>query len=217
MKIIRIYNNNVIEAQEADRAVILQGKGIGFGRKSGDDISVHAANKIFELVDKKHYQMLSEILKEIPEAYWGFCIEIQEFAERSLGVKLNTNFYLSILDHVYIAVTRVEKGIHLTSILGTEIKLYFEDIYETARQIVEMMEAKFNVSFDSSEIYFISAHLLEAVLNVNYSEIKSKSEDIAKIIEMKVDREFGDAITKLCTIFGSCKEIFKCCFGWKIE
>ena len=53
MKIIRIYNNNVIEAQEADRAVILQGKGIGFGRKSGDDISVHAANKIFELVDKK--------------------------------------------------------------------------------------------------------------------------------------------------------------------
>lgn len=196
MKIIRIYNNNVIEARESDRTVILQGKGIGFGKKSGDDISVHVANRIFELVDKKHYQMMREILEEIPEEYWGICVEIQEFVEKKLAVRLNTNFYLSMLDHVYIAVKRAKKGIHLTSTLGTEIELYFKDIYEVARQIVEMTESRFDVSFDNSEIYFISTHLLEAVLNVNYSVIRNRSEDMAKIIEMKVDQEFGDAIDK---------------------
>ena len=178
MRVSRVYNNNVLEATEFGRTVILQGKGIGFGKKAGDVISARSASRIFELADKRHYRMIREILDEIPEDYWDFCIDIQDYTEKSLNVKLNSSFYLSLLDHIYIAVQRNKKGIGLSSTLTTEIELYYEDIYKVAKQIVKMMEAHFSVEFDQSEVYFISVHLLESVLHLNYSEISEKVEEI---------------------------------------
>ena len=196
MKITRIYNNNVVEAKEFNRIVILQGKGLGFGKKPGDHISVHNANKVFELIDKKHYQMIREILEEIPEEYWSFCIEVQEFTEERLKIELNTNFYLSMLDHIYIAVSRVQQGIQLTSVLGWEIELYSKELYDTARAIVQMMETRFAVQFDNSEIYFISVHLLDAVSNIDSFELKDKLKELEEIIEEKVKLTFKGIINE---------------------
>lgn len=194
MKITRIYNNNVVEAKEFNRVVILQGKGLGFGKKAGDHISVNNANRVFELIDKKHYQMIREILEEIPEEYWSFCIEVQEFAEKKLKIELNTNFYLSMLDHIYIAVRRVQQGIQLTSVLRTEIELYSKELYDTARDIVQMMEHRFNIYFDSSEIYFISVHLIDAVSNIDSFEIRAQLKELEGIIEEKVKNVFSGII-----------------------
>ncbi|GEM_PF-5640349 len=196
MRVSRVYNNNVLEATEFGRTVILQGKGIGFGKKAGDVISARSASRIFELADKRHYRMIREILDEIPEDYWDFCIDIQGYTEKSLNVKLNSSFYLSLLDHIYIAVQRNKKGIGLSSTLTTEIELYYEDIYKVAKQIVKMMEAHFSVEFDQSEVYFISVHLLESVLHLNYSEISEKVEEIIELIENMVWDGFGDRIDK---------------------
>ena len=194
MKITRIYNNNVVEAKEFNRVVILQGKGLGFGKKAGDHISVNNANRVFELIDKKHYQMIREILEEIPEEYWSFCIEVQEFAEKKLKIELNTNFYLSMLDHIYIAVRRVQQGIQLTSVLRTEIELYSKELYDTARDIVQMMEHRINIYFDSSEIYFISVHLIDAVSNIDSFEIRAQLKELEGIIEEKVKNVFSGII-----------------------
>ena len=123
-------------------------------------------------------------------------VDIQGYTEKSLNVKLNSSFYLSLLDHIYIAVQRNKKGIGLSSTLTTEIELYYEDIYKVAKQIVKMMEAHFSVEFDQSEVYFISVHLLESVLHLNYSEISEKVEEIIELIENMVWDGFGDRIDK---------------------
>lgn len=190
MIISRVYNNNVVEAKDLTRTVILQGKGIGFGKKAGDFISARTASKIFELADRKHYRMIRDILEEVPEDYWDLCIRIQDYTEEALQVKLNSSFYLSLLDHIYIAVKRVKKGIELSSIMTTEIELYYEDIYRVAKHIVSMMEEHFSLHFDDSEVYFISVHLLESVMHLNYSEVSSKVKEIVQMIEKKVQEEF---------------------------
>ncbi len=194
MIISRVYNNNVVEAKDLTRTVILQGKGIGFSKKAGDFISLRSASRVFELADKKHYRMIRDILDEVPEDYWDLVIQIEDYTEKALNVKLNSSFYLSLLDHIYIAVKRLQKGIELSSILTTEIELYYEEIYEVAKHIVSMMEEHFQLQFDDSEIYFISVHLLESVMHLNYSEVSNKVKEIVEMIESMVKDKFGEKI-----------------------
>ena len=194
MRISRIYNNNVVEATGIGRTVILQGKGLGFGKKTGDFISERAATRVYELTDKKHYLMIKDILNEIPEEYWSFCMDVQRYTEEKLQRQLNTSFYLSLLDHVYIAVQRARKNINLSSNLGTEIKLFYPEIYSTAQGIVSMMEETFKVHFDNGEVYFIATHLLDSTLNLNYSELAKKANELTGFIEQCVSEEYGAMI-----------------------
>ena len=36
MRVIRVYNNNVVATRTDDKEAIVQGSGIGFGKKPGD-------------------------------------------------------------------------------------------------------------------------------------------------------------------------------------
>ena len=36
MRVIRVYNNNVVATKTDDKEAIVQGSGIGFGKKPGD-------------------------------------------------------------------------------------------------------------------------------------------------------------------------------------
>ena len=54
MKIVRIYNNNVIVSLDSDNdEMIVIGKGIGFKKKIGDQVEIEKVEKIFTLKDKR--------------------------------------------------------------------------------------------------------------------------------------------------------------------
>lgn len=196
MIITRIFNNNVIEANNNGRDVILQGKGIGFGKKVGDEVVDENVSKIFELTDKKYYLLVQDILNTIPEEYWKFCNEVQTYIETELEIKLNTNFYLSLLDHIYTAVIRTKDGIHLSSLLGQNIELYYPKIYEVSSNVVKMMESNYEVKFDSSEVYFIFIHIIDAVTNKKSIFETKETLLIMQDIESKINSCFDNAINK---------------------
>lgn len=47
MRVIRVYNNNVVATRTDDKEAIVQGSGVGFGKKPGDLIDEAKIEKIF--------------------------------------------------------------------------------------------------------------------------------------------------------------------------
>ena len=54
MEITKIINNNVVSCIDHDgRELVVMGKGIGFGKKTGQEIDENSAEKIFRMDNQR--------------------------------------------------------------------------------------------------------------------------------------------------------------------
>ena len=69
MKILKIINNNVVSAcDEKGKEIVVMGKGLGFGKKSGDILDELKIEKKFSMPDESVIR-LEELLRDIPYEY----------------------------------------------------------------------------------------------------------------------------------------------------
>ena len=69
MKILKIINNNVVSAcDEKGKEIVVMGKGLGFGKKSGDILDELKIEKKFSMPDES-VTRLEELLRDIPYEY----------------------------------------------------------------------------------------------------------------------------------------------------
>lgn len=192
MKIVSILNNNVVRAEINGREIVAVGKGLAFGHRPGDEIDEKLASKVFELATMPANPYFSQLLEEIPQEYWEFAIELTDLCERKLERKLKTGFYISLVDHIYIAVARARQNMVLPGLFALEAKRYYPDEYAAAEEVVERMEKRFSVKFDESEAAFITFHLIDSAVDINNSAL-----DMLRIIDdvLKVVKEnFTDLV-----------------------
>lgn len=190
MKIIRILNNNVVQALRFNKEVMVQGKGIGFKVRPGDTVDESKIQKIYELENDKASDYLFELASIIPESYWDFTLKIQRFVEKSLNKNLTYNFYASMLDHIYMAVLREKKKIKIPTFSADDIKIFYPELYKISSNIVDEMRNYFKVDFDDNEIGFIAIHIVDTIID-DYSEgVYDTIMDIIHISEQIVKTQF---------------------------
>lgn len=194
MVIIRIFNNNVIEAKERGREMIVRGKGIAFGKKAGEKIFPAKEHKIYYLSDSKEYQYVKSLTDIIPGEYWDFTARIVDYAEAVLKKKLDANIYFSLLDHFYAAVKRAQGGMVINGFFSSEIKLYFKELYDLSSAIVDMAEKAFEIQFDESEVYFVATHLLDASLETASTISLERAADVIDCAVNNVKKYFSEMI-----------------------
>lgn len=202
MVIIRILNNNVIKAKDRGREMIIQGKGIAFGKKAGEKFVPNEDDKIYYLNDSKEYQYIMSFIDTIPVIYWDFAAQVIDYTEKVLHKNLDSNVFFSLLDHFYIAVKRAQDGVLLNGFFSSEIKLYFKDLYDLSVKIVEMAEQAFEVTFDDSEIYFIATHLLDASLGATDTVSLERATEVIDCVVNKVTEYFSNIIDKESSGYG---------------
>ena len=196
MIVVRIFNNNVLQAKKKGRDVIVQGKGIAFGKKPGEHISVPKDCRIYELNDAREYTQVQTLLDIVPAEYWDFVSQIQSYAEKELGKKFGTGFYFSMLDHFYSAVQRAKDGIVMADFFSADIKLYYKDLYDLAKKIVHMAEETFDVTFSRSENYFVATHLLDATLGTEETVSLNLAAEVVNCVVSSVKTYFEDTINE---------------------
>lgn len=183
MRITRIYNNNTVEANYDGREVVVMGKGLAFGRRTGDNIPEEKIEKIFELSNNSASGFFLKMINQIPFSYWNFVIHIEQMVEENLNTKLTSGFYISLLDHLYVAVDRAKRGIVIPCYISGEVKYIYKKELGLAQKIVSMAEKEFAVSFDPSEVYFIVMHIIDT----HYSSDVHMLEEIAKNVNSILD------------------------------
>ena len=109
MQIIKILNNNVVISEENQEEIVLMGRGLAFGRKAGQEISLDLIEKKFILsADRK--QLINEIDPEIIE----IAGEVIAFAHKKISKKLKAEFGDNIITD-FENIGKKEKTVITTS------------------------------------------------------------------------------------------------------
>lgn len=162
----RVVNNNFIKAVLAGKEVVIQDKGIAFNHQIGDCVVLSSDAKIYELSGSLFGTYTNSLIEQVPEEIWNFTELVSDFIAERIGKKLDANAFFALLDHIFVAVDRVRKGVKLPAYLSSEARLYYKREYEIASQVVYQMSKYFNLEFQDSERAFMTIHIVDISLDI---------------------------------------------------
>lgn len=163
MRIRKILNNNVAIAVNAQgKECVVAGKGVAYGRKTGDAVDQTLVQKVFSPRGKGVAEKLSHILEDIPLEHIKVCDEIINMAHKQLPGRLGDKIYLGLIDHVAFAIERHQDGVDLTSGLKWEMKRFYPEEFRVGMLALDVIEKRLNIRLPDDEAAFIAFHLVNA-------------------------------------------------------
>lgn len=196
MKIIKILNNNaVVSHDESKSEVIVMGKGIAYGKKQGEEIAEERIKKIFILNNDSKNRII-QLLEKIPTEYLEVSQMIISRAKNVLNQELNDNIYVSLTDHIYMAIQRYNEGIILKNKLLWEIKKFYPKEYKISLESLNTIEAMFGIKMGEDEAGFIAIHIVSSE-NDNeiddFYELTKTIQDILNIVKYYFKMDFNES------------------------
>ncbi|MCP9380481.1 CAT RNA binding domain-containing protein [Lacticaseibacillus paracasei] len=140
MKVVRIFNNNIllVTDESSNEQKILWGKGIGFHLHHGDNIDPSENDKIFvQDTTSDWIRSFSNLAEEIPMDYLEASRQVIELAERCLRVKFNPFLLISLADHLYFSTQRSKDGMYSGSVLTDIRRVYYLE-YQVAVRLLKL-------------------------------------------------------------------------------
>lgn len=158
----KVLNSSVVLIEENGQEQIALGKGIGYGKKEGDELVEEQVDKIFFEMGQQKFGQIVELVGEIPFEFFEITGEIIQLAETTLNKKLNNNLYLTLTDHLHFAVERAKEGMNITNRLYWEIKSYYPQEFQIGKQALALLNQKYDLILPKEEASNIAFHLINA-------------------------------------------------------
>lgn len=171
MRVIRVYNNNVVATRTDDKEAIVQGSGVGFGKKPGDLIDEKKIEKVFFIKDDQ-LSKFEELLDDVPIEYFQIAEMIAQKATRDLNVSLDNQILIALADHIYFAVERYYKDANLSNFLNSEISYLYRKEYQIGLWALDRIEEMLKVRLPKDEAGLIALHIIN-------SSTKASTQDIS--------------------------------------
>ncbi|MGL4695487.1 BglG family transcription antiterminator LicT [Enterococcus larvae] len=162
ISIKKVLNSSVVLVENNGKEMIALGKGIGFGKKVGDQIPDEQVDKIFFEVEEQKSMQIVELVGEIPFEFFEVTRDIITEAEQQLGKKLNSNLYLTLTDHLHFAVERAQQGLTVANRLYWEIKSYYPQEFQVGQHALELINEQYGIDLPKEEASNIAFHLINA-------------------------------------------------------
>lgn len=195
MKIIKVINNNnVCVFDNNGKEQIISAKGIGFGKKYGDEIELNGDFKIYMITDSSFRKKLIESLSEIPYEIIAITDDLVKYISEHTDGKLNDSLLITLSDHISFAIERKKNGMEFSNPLMDSISEYFPDEFALGKYCLEKINNTLNVHISNDEAGFIAMHIINARLGTKMSQVS----DITKLVN-------------------DCADIADKCFSGKID
>lgn len=195
MIIDRVLNNNVVIIKDKDGLEqVVCGKGIAFKKKSGDFIDDKEINKVFILKDKVKNKKFQEIVSNIPLQYLEVTNEIIEMIKLESGKKISDTIYISLSDHIHMAVERFLDGIAIKNYMMWDIKRFYPQEFQLSLNALDIIKEKLDVTLPQDEAAFITLHIVNAGMDNDDMhqtlEITKIMQEISNIVRYYFSIEF---------------------------
>lgn len=185
MIIKKILNNNVvITLNEDHEEIVVMGKGLAYGKKTGDAIETHKINKTFEVSLKESQKKMINMLKDIPIEYMEISDQVIQKARKELKSEIDDSLYISLTDHIHTSIERYREGILLKNQLLLEIKHFYKKEFELGLWALSLIEAKYQIHMDDDEAGFIAMHIVSNEVGKNISDVYEITNFIQNILEL---------------------------------
>lgn len=197
MKIIQIFNNNVILTEDnIKNEVVVMGKGIGFQKKKGDEIDPHLIDKTFILTENVAKSIFPDIYHQLSDAEIDLVIDIINLAEEKLNVEFQSNIYIALADHLHYAIERTKQILPLTNPLNYEVRKYYPEEYEVGKIALELIEERLGVILHKDEASSIAIHFVtgqkEGYLISQTVKVTEIVHNILNIVRMHYGEDFDE-------------------------
>ncbi|MDF2700310.1 MAG: hypothetical protein K0Q49_1868 [Haloplasmataceae bacterium] len=192
----KILSNNVVLVDDIGIKLILLGKGIGFGKKTGDVISNQniieekfiSLNKLNEQEQLYFIDQINPIIIELTE-------QIITLAQKELKEEFSENIHLGLIDHINYAIKRLNEGIEIVNPFLLETKLLYPHEYALAEKAVNIMIDQLNMLIPEAEIGFIALHFCGGRKNNSRSQALSFTKlikDLTFFLESKIKTKINE-------------------------
>ncbi|ADG40287.1 MULTISPECIES: BglG family transcription antiterminator LicT [Leuconostoc] len=161
MNIKKIFNNNVLLADNNGHEVVLIGKGLGFQKKVGQRIDEKAIDKIYAPTEARWLTLFDELISDVSPQYFEISSQIIKSAEEQLQTKFNAYLLIAITDHIHFAIQRTEDGIVIHNELLWEIQHFYPQEYAIGVAALKLIKTSFGVQLADDEAGFIALKFVE--------------------------------------------------------
>ena len=163
MKILKIYNNNIVLAAEGKAEMIVTGSGIGFSKTPGAPLDTSKIEKIYRFEDSQRKQ-LHQLLDRVPVLYFKIAGTIAAKASKDLNIQLSNQILISLSDHIYFAVERAKQHTNIPNFMLNEIKALYEAQYRIGLWALQLIKANTGIAMDEHEAGYIAVHIANATI-----------------------------------------------------
>ncbi|SNZ17124.1 transcriptional antiterminator, BglG family [Terribacillus aidingensis] len=193
----KVLNNNVLIAiNQEEKEVVLIGKGVGFGKKTGSELEDGEFEKLFVLQDEKEQTSYKQILDHIDEELVAVMNDVIYMIAEQMDQPLNEHIHIGLTDHLAFAMKRLEQGLDIKNPFAVETKFIYPKEYKVASEAVTLLNNRLGIQLPEGEVGFIALHIHSACINQPVGELSQYTRLIAmmfKVIEdslaITVDRE----------------------------
>lgn len=196
MIVKKVLNNNVVIAEHPDyNEIVLIGKGLGFGRKTGEEIAGERAEKFFVLRSQEEQEQYKSLLAYVDEEFIALMNEEIEQIEATFRSELNEHIHVGLTDHLFFAIKRIQQGQGIKNPFLSETELAYPEEYQAAVKLAERFDKALGVRIPEGEIGFITLHIHSALTNRDLSEINRHTQLISELVS-QIETYFDLAVDR---------------------
>jgi beta-glucoside operon transcriptional antiterminator len=163
VKVLRVFNNNVVLARDDEgRDVILTGRGLGYQARPGKDVDPTTVQRTFVPVDGRDPDHLAALLAGIPPEHIQLVGEALTEVGLDETVLRNPALVIALADHVSFAVRRLEHGLVLEYPLLGEVKNLYGREYGQALALLAAVNTRLEGQLPQQEAVALALHLVNA-------------------------------------------------------
>lgn len=189
--VVKTLNNNVILVtdRQTSRELILIGKGIGFGKREGQAVSIpdEDIEKSFVAYNEKDRHAYYQLINQVDSKVIGVSEEIIALAEQQLG-QLNSYIHIALTDHIAFTLDRIKKGLKINNPFLFEIKALYPEEFRVGQMAAEIISDRLNVEVSEAETGFIALHFHSARQNKKAQESLQDARLIKEMVQLIQDK-----------------------------
>ncbi len=193
-RITKILNHNSFMGIESknDQECLIMGKGVAFGKKVGQTVSVTGDARVYSLKELTDRGEAKDIIKSVSPLCLELANEVLDQAEEEFG-KVDRSILFTMADHLDFAVRRIQNGEQISNPLTDDIRIMFYKEYKVAGCIRDLLKEKLGIRIDEHEIGYIALHVHAAIVDENVSQAMEIARTVRECICM-VEEETGKSI-----------------------
>ena len=163
IRVVKVLNNSVVLAvEEPGGEVILMGKGIGFGKSIGQQISPKEGEQVFVLRDRQLNRNILQLAAQTDERIFNLTRRVVDYAVTHYQMRLADSIYLSLTDHLAFAVKRQEENLAVPGYYSVNVRLFNPKEYDVGRYALELVKKELGVELPEEESVSIAFHFINA-------------------------------------------------------
>jgi len=194
LKIEKVLNNNVAVIKDnKGHETVVMGRGIVFKKKPGDFIPPEQVEKVFTLTGKETSSKFQELLTSSPLEHVLVSEKIIRVAKARLGKKLSDNIYVTLTDHISMAIDRYREGHILKNAFLWDIRQFYPEEFRLGMEAIRIIRADCQIEFLEDEAAFMALHFVNAQLDEGMTMIHDMTkliQEIANIVKYQLHIEY---------------------------